>query len=263
MSDRLISKEDPDISDRMRKILESEGINVLCNSHCLEGKNNPNGGLTVLMNCGGEKKQASGSHLLLATGRKSNIDLINPLAARIEVDEKGFVQVNDLLETSVKGIYALGDCNGKGAFTHTSYHDFEVLKNQLFGNKARKVSDRILNYALYTDPPLGRAGMNISQAKKSNKKFLYAELEMSQINRAREKGETKGKMEVIVDASTEQILGATVLGIGGDEIIGVFLTAMYSKMSYKTLMNSVQTHPTVTELIPTLLQQVKPLKSES
>ncbi|SIN95547.1 mercuric reductase [Algoriphagus halophilus] len=263
MSDRLISKEDPDISDRMRKILESEGINVLCNSHCLEGKNNPNGGLTVLMNCGGEKKQALGSHLLLATGRKSNIDLINPLAAGLEVDEKGFMQVNDLLETSVKGIYALGDCNGKGVFTHTSYHDFEVLKNQLFGNKARKVSDRILNYALYTDPPLGRAGMNISQAKKSNKKILYAEMEMSQINRAREKDETKGKMEVIVDASTEQILGATVLGIGGDEIIGVFLTAMYSKMSYKTLMNSVQTHPTVTELIPTLLQQVKPLKSES
>lgn len=263
MSDRLISKEDPGISNRIRKILESEGINVLCNSHCLEGKNNPNGGLTVLMNCGGKKKQVSGSHLLLATGRKSNIDLINPLAAELEVDEKGFVQVNDLLETNVKGIYALGDCNGKGAFTHTSYHDFEVLKNQLFGNKARKVSDRILNYALYTDPPLGRAGMNISQAKKSNKKILYAEMEMSQINRAREKGETKGKMEVIVDASTEQILGATVLGIGGDEIIGVFLTAMYSKMTYKTLMNSVQTHPTVTELIPTLLQQVKPLKSES
>ncbi|MBN3520594.1 mercuric reductase [Algoriphagus lutimaris] len=258
--DRLISNEDPSISVRIREILESEGIKVLCDSHCLEGKNNPNGGISVLMNCGGEQKQVSGSHLLLATGRQSNIDLINPSAAGIEVEEKGFVKVNDILETNVKGIYALGDCNGKGAFTHTSFHDFEVLKNQLYGDKTRKVSNRILNYALYTDPPLGRAGMTLSKARNSGKKIWYAEMEMSQINRAREKGETKGKMEVIVDASTEQILGATVLGIGGDEIIGVFLTAMYGQLSYKNLMNSVQTHPTVTELIPTLLKQLKPLK---
>lgn len=263
MSDRLISREDPDLSDRIREMLEKEGIKVLCNSHCLEGKNNPNGGVKVLMNCGGEQKQASGSHLLLATGRKSNVDLIKPSEAGLEVDEKGFVKINDTLETNVKGIFALGDCNGKGAFTHTSYNDFEVLENQLFGNQKRKVSDRILNYALYTDPPLGRAGITLAQAKKSEKKVLFAEMEMSQINRAREKGETKGKMQVIVDQETEQILGAAVLGIGGDEIIGIFLTAMYGKISYKTLMNSVQTHPTVTELIPTLLKQLKPLNNAS
>ena len=263
MSDRLISKEDPSISERIREILESEGIKVLCNSHCLEGKNNPDGGVKVLMNCGGEQKQASGSHLLLATGRQSNMDLVNPESAGLAIDKKGFVEVNDCLETNVKGIYALGDCNGKGAFTHTSYHDFEILQNQLFGDKSKKVSDRILNYALYTDPPLGRVGMTLSQAKNSGKEILYAEMEMSQINRAREKGETKGKMEVIVDSKTEQILGAAVLGVGGDEIIGIFISAMYGKLSYKTLMNSVQNHPTVSELIPTLLQQLKPIKANS
>ncbi len=263
MSERLISKEDPSISERIREILESEGIKILCNSHCLEGKNNPDGRIKVLMNCGGEQKQALGSHLLLATGRQSNMDLVNPESAGLAIDKKGFVEVNQLLETNVKGIYALGDCNGKGAFTHTSYHDFEILQNQLFGDKSKKVSDRILNYALYTDPPLGRVGMTLPQAKNSGKEILFAEMEMSQINRAREKGETKGKMEVIVDSKTEQILGAAVFGIGGDEIIGIFITAMYGKLSYKTLMNSVQTHPTVSELIPTLLQQLKPIKANS
>jgi len=261
MGERLISREDPTISDCIRKILEAEGINVLCESKCLTGKGNKSGGVTVFMDCNGDQKQVSGSHLLLATGRMSNADLIEAGNAGLKLDEKGYIKVNAKLETNVPGMYALGDCNGKGAFTHTAYNDFEIMEDQLFGNKTRKVTDRILNYALYTDPPLGRAGNTLTQAKESGKKLLYAEMDMSVINRAREKGETKGRMEVIVDADTEQIIGAAVLGTGGDEIIGTFLSAMYGKVNYKKLMNSVQTHPTVTELIPTLLRQLKPLKN--
>ena len=178
----------------------------------------------------------------------------------MNINEKGYIAVNSKLETNIEGVYALGDCNGKGAFTHTSYNDFEIMQDQLFGEKKRSLDDRISNYALYIDPPLGRAGMTLSQAKKSGKNLLFARIPMSDISRAKEKGETQGKMEVIVDADSEHILGAAVFGTGGDEIIGTFLTAMYGEISYKKLMNSVQTHPTVTELIPTLLQQLKPLK---
>lgn len=258
---RLISREDPTISDCIREILETEGIDVLCESKCLTGKDSKSGGVTVFMDCNGDQKQVSGTHLLLATGRMSNADLIEAGNAGLILDEKGYIKINAKLETNVSGIYALGDCNGAGAFTHTAYNDFEIMEDQLFGDKTRKVTDRILNYALYTDPPLGRAGNTLTQAKEFGKKLLYAEMDMSTINRAREKGETKGKMEVIVDADTEQIIGAAVLGTEGDEIIGTFLTAMYGRVNYKKLMNSVQTHPTVTELIPTLLRQLKPIKS--
>lgn len=261
MGSRLISREDPTISDCIREILETEGINVLFESKCLTGKDSKSGGVTVFMDCNGDQKQVSGTHLLLATGRMSNADLIEAGNAGLILDEKGYLKVNAKLETNVSGIYALGDCNGAGAFTHTAYNDFEIMEDQLFGDKTRKITDRILNYALYTDPPLGRAGNTLTQAKELGKKLLYAEMDMSTINRAREKGETKGKMEVIVDADTEQIIGAAVLGTEGDEIIGTFLTAMYGRVNYKKLMNSVQTHPTVTELIPTLLRQLKPIKS--
>jgi pyruvate/2-oxoglutarate dehydrogenase complex dihydrolipoamide dehydrogenase (E3) component len=170
--------------------------------------------------------------------------------------------VNSRLETNVPGIFALGDCNGQGAFTHTSYDDFEIVKNQLLGDGTKTLAHRTLNYALYIDPPLGRAGMTKNQAKESGKKVLHAQMAMSDISRAKEKGETNGKMEVLVDADSEKIIGACVFGTGGDEIISTFITAIYSEMSYKTLMNSVQTHPTVSELIPTLLQNLKPLADQ-
>lgn len=260
MGDYLISKEDKDTSDLVREILESSGIKVICGAECLHGKNQKSGGIKVAFQKDEKDMQVTGSHLLIATGRIPNSDLLKVDKAGLKINDKGYIEVSDRLETNLSGIYALGDCNGKGAFTHTSYNDFEIVENQLFGDKNRSLKDRITNYALYIDPPLGRAGMTLTQAKKSGKKLLFAQMPMSQIARAKEKGETQGKMEVIVDADTEQILGAAVLGTGGDEIIGTFLTAMYGQMSYKTLMNSVQTHPTVTELIPTLLQQLKPLE---
>ncbi len=260
MGDYLISREDQDTSEQVREILEMENIKVICGAECLRGKNRKSGGVTVSFNMGKSEKKINGSHVLVATGRKPNSDLLNPEKTELKLDERGYIQVNEKLETNVEGIFALGDCNGKGAFTHTSYNDFEIMQDQLFGEKKRTLKDRITNYALYIDPPLGRAGMTLEQAMESGKNLLFARMPMSEISRAKEKGETKGKMEVIVDADSEQILGAAVLGTGGDEIIGTFLTAMYGKMSYKTLMNSVQTHPTVTELIPTLLQQLKPIE---
>ncbi len=261
MDNHLISKEDQDTSEIVREILEKENIQVICEAKCMNGKSKKSGGVTVTYHKSDEKKQISGSHLLIATGRIPNSDLLNPEKAGLKLNEKGYIDVNTKLETNLEGVYALGDCNGKGAFTHTSYNDFEIMKDQLLGEMKRTLDDRITNYALYIDPPLGRAGMTLTQAKKSGKNLLYSKMPMSHISRAIEKGETLGKIEVIVDADSEQILGAAVLGTGGDEIIGTFLTAMYGKISYKKLMNSVQTHPTVTELIPTLLQQLKPIKS--
>ncbi|WP_339868516.1 mercuric reductase [uncultured Algoriphagus sp.] len=261
MGKYLISKEDQHTSEMVREVLENEGIKVICGAKCLKGKNKKSGGITVTFQKEEKDKQVSGSHLLVATGRMPNSDLLKIEKAGLEINKKGYVEVNEKLETNIEGIYALGDCNGKGAFTHTSYNDYEIMENQLFGDKKKSLDDRITNYALYIDPPLGRAGMTLHQAKESGKKLLFARMPMSEISRAKEKGETQGKMEVIVDADSEQILGAAVFGTGGDEIIGSFLTAMYGKLSYKTLMNSVQTHPTVTELIPTLLQQLKPIKN--
>ncbi|RAI89963.1 mercuric reductase [Algoriphagus yeomjeoni] len=257
MGNYLISKEDQHTSELVREVLEKEGIKVICGAKCMKGKNKKSGGITVTFEKDGKEKKVSGSHVLLATGRIPNTDLLKPEKAGLIIDDHGYVEVNSKLVTNVEGIYALGDCNGEGAFTHTSYNDFEIMADQLLGEKKRTLDDRITNYALYIDPPLGRAGMTLSQAKESGKNLLFARMPMSDISRAKEKGETQGKMEVIVDADSEQILGAAVFGTGGDEIIGTFLTTMYSKLSYKTLMNSVQTHPTVTELIPTLLQQLK------
>ncbi|WPR75412.1 mercuric reductase [Algoriphagus sp. NG3] len=260
MGNYLISREDQDTSEVVREILEKENIKVICGAKCLSGKNSKSGGVIVSFQQENSEKKISGSHLLIATGRTPNSDLLNPEKAGLKLDKWGYIEVDPKLETNVKGIFALGDCNGKGAFTHTSYNDFEIVQDQLFGEKKKSLKDRITNYALYIDPPLGRAGMTLEQAKKSGKKLLFARMPMKEISRAKEKGETYGKMEVIVDADSEQILGAAVLGTGGDEIIGSFLTAMYGRISYKTLMNSVQTHPTVTELIPTLLQQLKPIE---
>lgn len=258
----LISREDEDTSKMVQTILEKEGIKIICgikNISPTETKEHAKVAISFSHNS--KTQRITGSHLLLAVGRTPNSDLLAPEKTGLKLSEKGYFKVNATLETNVKGIYALGDCNGEGAFTHTAYNDFEIIRDQLFGSKKRSLKDRFTNYNLYIDPPLGRAGISLNEAKKSEKKLLVAHILMSDIARAKEKSETMGKMEVIVDAQSEQIIGATVLGTGGDEVIGAFLTAMYSKASYKTLMNSVQTHPTVTELIPTLLQKLEPLKS--
>jgi pyruvate/2-oxoglutarate dehydrogenase complex dihydrolipoamide dehydrogenase (E3) component len=262
IGDFLISREDEDTSSLVQKILEEEGIKVYCSAKKAEVKQEKSGKIKITFGDELNPQSVTGTHLLLATGRKSNADMICPEHADLEVDEKGYIKVNSRLETNVPGIFALGDCNGQGAFTHTSYDDFEIVKNQLLGDGTKTLAHRTLNYALYIDPPLGRAGMTKNQAKESGKKVLHAQMAMSDISRAKEKGETNGKMEVLVDADSEKIIGACVFGTGGDEIISTFITAIYSEMSYKTLMNSVQTHPTVSELIPTLLQNLKPLADQ-
>jgi len=255
----LIAKEDQSTSERIADILRAEDIEIELNADCIGGK--PFGdGVEVQLNCKGEGKSIRGSHLLLATGRQSNADLMDLNVAGIQHDEHYHIKVDEHLRTNVDGIYALGDCNGEGAFTHTSVNDFEIVSDHLFQDGSKKLSDRHTNYALYIDPPMGRVGMSRNQALDAGHSILYGHMEMSDISRAKEKGETKGFMEVVIDAETERIIGATVLGTGGDEIIGVFITAMYANVSYKVLRDGVQTHPTVTELIPTMLKSLETIE---
>lgn len=258
--DYLIGREDPETSVCIAEILKAEGVNIRLGVNCISGKTLKSGKIKVKVDCKDGAPTLTGSHLLLATGRQSNADQLGLIATNIAVDEKGYVQVDDALQTAVEGVFALGDCNGKGAFTHTAYNDFEIVNHNRQNKTRRKVSDRIINYALYTDPPLGRAGLSLNQAIDQGIETLYGRMEMKHVARAKEKGEMQGFMEVVVDAKTEKIVGAAVLGTGGDEIIGVFLAAMYSGTPYTILRDSVQTHPTVTELIPTMLQNLKPVK---
>jgi len=262
MKPRLIDREDKTTSEQIQEILKAEDIVLELNATCISGK--PFGdGVEVDLDCGGHARSIRGSHLLVATGRQSNADLLGLHMAGVKTDEHAYITVDDHLETNVDGVFALGDCNGKGAFTHTAYNDFEIVGENLLEGKSRKLSDRVLNYALYTDPPMGRAGLSRDQALEAGHSILYARMEMAEIARAKEKSETFGFMEVVVDAKTEKILGATVLGTGGDEIIGVFLTAMYAGISYTVLRDSVQTHPTVVELIPSMLKKLKLLNPKS
>ncbi len=255
--EQLIPREDKSISDEILNFFKEDGINVRLKSKFIEAKNDSNGGVTVKLDCGDGPKEIKGSHLLVAAGRIPNTDLLDLQNTGIKTNERGYIQVNDRLETDVKGVYALGDCNGEGAFTHTSYNDYEILIDNLFGEGKRKVSDRIITYCLYTDPPLGRAGLTLKQAQEKGYDILYGYKPMSEVSRANEKGETRGFMDIIIDAKTEKILGAAILGTGGDEIIGSILNAMYAGTSYKTIRVTVIPHPTVTELIPTMLESLE------
>ena len=261
MNERLIDREDIETSTIIAKILENEGVELELGAECIGGKPFGEDGVEVQLNCSGKKRSIRGSAVLMATGRQSNADLLALHNAGIKQDARGYISVNDYCETNVKNIFALGDCNGRGAFTHTAYNDFEIVNNYLNGGK-RKLSDRITNYALYIDPPMGRAGLSQNQALEQGIEILYGRKEMSDISRAIEKGETQGFMEVVINKKTEKIIGATVLGTGGDEIIAVFLATMYAGASYKTLRDSVQTHPTVAELIPTMLQDLETIKPQ-
>ena len=257
----IISREDEDISGSIQKTLETEGVKFRLNATCMGAKKLDDGQICVNVNCDQGEPQVIGSHVLLAVGRVPNTDLLNLEKAGIKTDDKGFIKVNDHLETNVPGIYALGDCNGEGAFTHTAYNDFEIIADNKLEGGNRKVSDRILTYGLFVDPPLGRAGMTLSQAKKTGKKLLVGKREMSKIARAKEKGETDGFMRVIVDAQTKEIMGASILGVGGDEVISGILNIMTAKQPYTVIRDSVQIHPTVSELLPTLLEGLKPLEN--
>ena len=257
-SPRLIPKEDTDISDAVKEILESEGIDIRLNTECIE-IDKQDGQAVVKLDCVDSEKSVSGSHLLLAIGRQANTQDLGLDKAGIETDTRHFIKVDDQLRTNVANIWALGECNGKGAFTHTSYNDYEIVVANLIDNNPRRVSDRILTYGLFIDPPLGRAGLTETEVRESNKKALIGKRQMTQVKRAVIKGDTQGFMKVIVDEETKQILGAAVLGVGGDEIIQSILDVMYAKAPYTVIQNAVHIHPTVTELIPTMLGELKPL----
>ncbi|MGH9672091.1 MAG: FAD-containing oxidoreductase [Bryobacteraceae bacterium] len=249
---RLVAHEDEDVSTAIREILENDGITIHVNAKIARLAKR-DGDIAI----DGQPVDVRGSHLLIATGRRPNTDDLGLEAAGVETDQRGYIKVDDQLRTNVPGICALGDCNGKGAFTHTSYNDFEIVAANLLDRADRRVSDRIPAYALYIDPPLGRAGMTEEQVRRSGRKALVGQRPMTRIGRAVEKGETQGFMKLVVDAETQQILGASVLGTGGDEVIHSILDVMYSKKPYTLIQQAMHIHPTVSELIPTVLGELK------
>jgi pyruvate/2-oxoglutarate dehydrogenase complex dihydrolipoamide dehydrogenase (E3) component len=254
---RLARREDPDVSAAIQDILEREGINVQLNANDIRVARN-GGGIAVTPRADAPK--IVGSHVLVAVGRRPNTDDLDLDKAGVHTDSRGYIVVDDQLRTNVEHIWAMGDCNGRGAFTHTSYNDFEIVAANVLDNDLRKVSDRITTYALFIDPPLGRAGQTVTQVRESGRKALVGFRPMTRVGRAVEKGETQGFMKVVVDAETEEILGAAVLGVGGDEVIHAILDVMSARAPYMTLSRTMHIHPTVSELVPTMLQEMKPLQ---
>jgi pyruvate/2-oxoglutarate dehydrogenase complex dihydrolipoamide dehydrogenase (E3) component len=260
---RLIAREDPEVSDAIRDILAGEGIAFHLGARDLHLSRAGDSVMLALTTDAGAQSVAA-SHLLLATGRRPNTDDLGIEHTGIALDARGFIPVDEQLRTSVPGLWALGDVNGRGAFTHTSYNDYEIVAANLLDNEARKVSDRIPAYALFIDPPLGRVGMNEAEVRRhiaqTGGSALIATMPMSRVGRANERGETAGFMKVLVDAGSRKILGASLLGIEGDEAIHCILDAMYAGAPYTTITHAVHIHPTVSELIPTLLGGLRPLK---
>ena len=257
MASRLIAREDEDVSQAVREILEAEGIHIRLNAKCISLARR-DGGVAVRVDCADGPPDALGTHVLLAVGRVPNTSDLDLGKAGVATDQRGYVIVDDQLQTNVPGIWALGDCNGRGAFTHTSYNDYEIVADNLLNASHRRVSDRIQAYALYIDPPLGRGGINEVEIRKSGRRSLIAKYPMSRVSRAYEKGETQGFMKICVDAETKQILGAAILGVGGDEIIHVLLDMMYAKAPYTVIQRAMHIHPTVAEYLPTLLSKLEP-----
>jgi pyruvate/2-oxoglutarate dehydrogenase complex dihydrolipoamide dehydrogenase (E3) component len=261
MGPRLIGREDPDVSEAIQDILENEGVEVRTSAECvtLAGRD---GGVIVSADCSGEREDVEGSHVLLAVGRIPNTDTLGLEAAGIETDERGYVVVDDQLRTSAPGVWALGDCNGQGAFTHTSYNDYEIVAANVLDDDSRRVTDRIPCYGLFVDPPLGRIGMTEDQARATGRRVLMGKRPMTKVARAVEKGEPHGFMKVLVDADSERILGAAILGIGGDEVVHSMLDVMYADAPYTVISRAVHIHPTVAELVPTMLQDLRELEAK-
>jgi len=255
---KLLPREDDDVAAEIRAVLEREGVRIRADAECMElrkkGKN-----IVVGLHCRRGKPLAEGSHVLLAVGRTPNTADLGLREAGVETDERGYIKVDDQCRTSVEGVWALGECNGRGAFTHTSYNDYEIVAANLFDGDARRISERIQTYALFIDPPLGRAGMTEAEARKSGKKVLVGKLPMKRVGRAREAGETQGFMKVLVDSESKELLGAAILGMNGDEVVHSLLDVMYAKRPYTTIQRAMHIHPTVSELVPTLLGKLEPL----
>jgi pyruvate/2-oxoglutarate dehydrogenase complex dihydrolipoamide dehydrogenase (E3) component len=256
---RLAFREDEDVSATIREILQAEGIDIVLGADNIRisKRDSDFGRFELTPNAGATPIE--GSHLLMAVGRRPNTDDLGLQAAGVQTDARGYIVVDDALKTNVDHIWAMGDCNGKGAFTHTSYNDFEIVAANLLDGDPRRVSDRVSTYALYIDPPLGRAGMTVGQVRASGRKALVGKRPMTRVGRAVEKGETQGFMKVVVDADTHEILGAAIFGVGGDEAIHCILDIMSAKAPYTTLSRTMHIHPTVSELIPTMLQEMSPL----
>jgi len=255
---KVLAREDDDVAQEILAILKREGVAFRTDAECMalrkEGRN-----ITVRLDCKRGRKVAEGSHVLLAVGRTPNTADLGLDIAGVKVNERGYIEVDDECRTSAEGVWALGECNGKGAFTHTSYNDYEIVAANLLDADPRRIGDRLPAYALFIDPPLGRAGMTEAEARKSGRKVLAAKMPMSRIGRAREAGETQGFMKVLVDADSKELLGAAILGMNGDEVVHSLLDVMYAKRPYTTIQRAVHIHPTVTELVPTLLGNLKPL----
>lgn len=253
--DRLISREDPDVSQAVREILEAEGVTVRTGADCI-GFAPAEEGVSVSVDCAEGAPASVGTHVLLAIGRRPNTDDLGLKAADIATDARGYIRVDEQLRTTAEGVWALGDCNGRGAFTHTAYNDFEIVAANLLDGEDRRVSQRLPGYALYIDPPLGRVGMTDAEALKSGRRLLFSKRPMTRVGRAVEKGETRGFMKVVADADTRRILGAAILGVGGDEAIHGILDMMAADQTIEALRWAVPIHPTVSELIPTLLVEL-------
>ena len=256
---RLVAHEDEDVSAAVLSILQGEGIEVRLDVECITLAPHPEG-VSVGVTCPeGQEPSTTGSHVLLAVGRTPNTQDLGLDKAGVAADKRGYITVDDQCRTNVEGIYAMGDCNGRGAFTHTAYNDYEIVAANLLDNDPRRISDRITCYAMYMDPPLARIGLTEAQVRATGKPALIATRPMTRVNRALEKGESLGFMKALVDAETKEILGASLLGVGCDEAIHGLLDVMYAKAPYTTISRAVHIHPTVSELIPTLLQSLKPL----
>jgi pyruvate/2-oxoglutarate dehydrogenase complex dihydrolipoamide dehydrogenase (E3) component len=257
MAPRPIGREDHDVSSAVAEILEHDGIELRMNATCLSVQPHEQG-VAINVDCQEGDKEVAGSHLLMAVGRVPNTDDLGLDAAGVSRDKRGYIEVGDDLQTSVAGVYALGDCNGKGAFTHTAYNDYEIVAANLLDGERRSVKDRITSYALFIDPPLGRIGMTEAEATQSGHPLLVGKRPMTKVGRAVQKGETQGFMKVVVDATDEHILGAAILGTSGDEVVHSLIDAMYAGLSYKAVRRGVRIHPTVSELIPTVLAELRP-----
>ena len=256
---RIVAREDADVSQGVRDILEGEGIVIETGAECMALERRGDG-VAVRLDCDGGQREAAGSHLLLAVGRVPNTDDLGLDEAGVTTDARGYIGVDDKLRTNVPGIYAIGDCNGRGAFTHTSYNDYEIVADNLLEGAQRRVSDRLPAYALFVDPPLGRVGMTEEEIRRTGREALVGTRPMTRVGRAVEKGETRGFMKIAVDAQTRRILGAAILGMGGDEAIHCILDVMMLDAPYTALQRSVHIHPTVAELIPTILGELRPLE---
>jgi len=257
-SPRVVAREDEDVSLALQEILRGEGITVELRAECMAAEKRGER-IVVKLDCDDGMREAVGSHLLLAVGRTPNTDDLGLQAAGIEVDGRGYILVDDALRTRVDGVWALGDCNGRGAFTHTAYNDYEIVADNLLDGANRSVRDRIVAYGLFVDPPLGRVGMTVNEIRRSGRRALIGVRPMTRVGRAIEKGETQGFIKIAVDADTKEILGAAILGVGGDEAVHCLIDAMYAKAPYTVIQRAVHIHPTVCELLPTVLGDLRPM----